>query len=45
MADALDSLRLMRTQERPAQVFVRGQGSWLWTATDAPSSTLPRAWR
>ncbi|MCR3858468.1 hypothetical protein K3Z84_24030, partial [Pseudomonas aeruginosa] len=22
MADALDSLRLMRTQERPAQVFV-----------------------
>lgn len=30
MADALDSLRLMRTQERPAQVFVRGQGSWLW---------------
>ncbi|MGE2388749.1 aminotransferase class III-fold pyridoxal phosphate-dependent enzyme [Pseudomonas aeruginosa] len=27
---ALDSLRLMRTQERPAQVFVRGQGSWLW---------------
>ncbi len=30
MADALDSLRLMRTQERPEQVFVRGQGSWLW---------------
>ncbi|KAB0736733.1 aspartate aminotransferase family protein, partial [Pseudomonas aeruginosa] len=30
MADALDSLRLMRTQERPGQVFVRGQGSWLW---------------
>ncbi|MEG6637314.1 hypothetical protein V2A89_33500, partial [Pseudomonas aeruginosa] len=23
MADALDSLRLMRTQERPEQVFVR----------------------
>ncbi|HCF3728190.1 aspartate aminotransferase family protein [Pseudomonas aeruginosa] len=30
MADTLDSLRLMRTQERPEQVFVRGQGSWLW---------------
>jgi acetylornithine/N-succinyldiaminopimelate aminotransferase len=28
--DALDSLRLMPSVMRPEQVFVRGQGSWLW---------------
>ena len=28
--DSLASLRLMPSVERPEQVFVRGQGSWLW---------------
>lgn len=30
--EALARLRLMRTMERPGQLFVRGQGSWLWDA-------------
>lgn len=32
--DALASLRLMPSVERPPQVFVRGQGSWLWDSED-----------
>lgn len=30
MRDLQAHLRLMRAVERPEQVFVRGQGSWLW---------------
>lgn len=30
MRDALACMRMMRTMERPSQLFVRGQGSWLW---------------
>lgn len=32
MRDALARMRVMRTVERPPQLFVRGQGSWLWDA-------------
>jgi len=32
MRDALACMRIMRTVERPPQLFVRGQGSWLWDA-------------
>jgi acetylornithine/N-succinyldiaminopimelate aminotransferase len=32
MRDLQAHLRVMRTVERPEQVFVRGQGSWLWDA-------------
>lgn len=28
--EALACMRMMRTLERPSQLFVRGQGSWLW---------------
>ncbi|GLK60029.1 MULTISPECIES: aspartate aminotransferase family protein [Azotobacter] len=30
MREALACMRMMRTLERPSQLFVRGQGSWLW---------------
>ncbi len=30
MRDVLACTRMMRTLERPSQLFVRGQGSWLW---------------
>ena len=30
----LSSERLMPSVERPQQVFVRGQGSWLWDSND-----------
>lgn len=33
MRDLQAHLRLMQTCERPEQVFVRGQGSWLWDAS------------
>ena len=32
--DILNSDRLMPSVERPQQVFVRGQGSWLWDSND-----------
>ena len=32
--DSLNSDRLMPSVERPQQVFVRGQGSWLWDSND-----------
>ena len=32
--DSLASLRLMPSVERPEQVFVRGQGSWLWDSSN-----------
>lgn len=32
--DSLNAERLMPSVERPAQVFVRGQGSWLWDSND-----------
>ncbi|WP_395604617.1 aspartate aminotransferase family protein [Pseudomonas sp. B21128] len=32
--DSLNSGRLMPSVERPQQVFVRGQGSWLWDSND-----------
>src|SRR5690349_1099932 len=30
----LSTARLMPSVERPQQVFVRGQGSWLWDSND-----------
>lgn len=32
--DGLNAERLMASVERPKQVFVRGQGSWLWDSYD-----------
>lgn len=34
MTDHLNAQRLMPSVERPHQVFVRGQGSWLWDSND-----------
>ncbi|PWB33658.1 aspartate aminotransferase family protein [Pseudomonas sp. NDM] len=34
MTDRLHAARLMSSVERPPQVFVRGQGSWLWDSND-----------
>lgn len=34
MTDHLNAQRLMPSIERPHQVFVRGQGSWLWDSND-----------
>ncbi|WP_460161379.1 aspartate aminotransferase family protein [Pseudomonas sp. S2_B10] len=34
MTDHLNAQRLMPSVDRPQQVFVRGQGSWLWDSND-----------
>ncbi|MCY1352715.1 Acetylornithine aminotransferase [compost metagenome] len=44
MRDPLANLRLMRTVERPAQVFVRGQGSWLWDADGRAYLDFSQGW-
>ncbi|CAD5109815.1 aminotransferase class III-fold pyridoxal phosphate-dependent enzyme [Zestomonas carbonaria] len=44
MRDPLASLRLMRTVERPPQVFVRGQGSWLWDAEGRAYLDFSQGW-
>lgn len=41
-ADELSRDRLMPSAERAAQVFVRGQGSWLWDNEGRAYLTLPR---
>ena len=33
-SESLSAERLMPSVERPQQVFVRGQGSWLWDSND-----------
>src|SRR5690606_532490 len=42
--DPLAALRLMRTVERPEQVFVRGQGSWLWDADGRAYLDFSQGW-
>ena len=42
--DALASLRLMNTVQRPEQVFVRGQGSWLWDAEGRAYLDFTQGW-
>ncbi|WP_027896141.1 acetylornithine transaminase [Zestomonas thermotolerans] len=44
MRDPLAALRLMRTVERPEQVFVRGQGSWLWDADGRAYLDFSQGW-
>ncbi len=44
MRDPLASLRLMKTVERPTQVFVRGQGSWLWDADGRAYLDFTQGW-
>ncbi|WP_350447552.1 acetylornithine transaminase [Pseudomonas solani] len=44
MRDPLAGLRLMRTVERPSQVFVRGQGSWLWDADGRAYLDFTQGW-
>ncbi|TBU92918.1 aminotransferase class III-fold pyridoxal phosphate-dependent enzyme [Phytopseudomonas dryadis] len=44
MRDALASLRLMSTVVRPEQVFVRGQGSWLWDAGGRAYLDFTQGW-
>eukprot|EP01031_Cornospumella_fuschlensis_P019611 gene19611-24030_t len=34
----------MRTVERPSQVFVRGQGSWLWDADGRAYLDFTQGW-
>ena len=34
ISESLSAERLMPSVERPQQVFVRGQGSWLWGSND-----------
>ena len=34
----------MRTVERPPQVFVRGQGSWLWDADGRAYLDFTQGW-
>lgn len=44
MRDPLASLRLMKTVERPAQLFVRGQGSWLWDSEGRAYLDFTQGW-
>ncbi|MDA8483936.1 acetylornithine transaminase [Pseudomonas resinovorans] len=44
MRDPLASLRLMKTVERPAQLFVRGQGSWLWDSESRAYLDFTQGW-
>lgn len=44
MRDALAGLRLMKTVERPAQLFVRGQGSWLWDSDGRAYLDFTQGW-
>ncbi|MFZ6048395.1 aminotransferase class III-fold pyridoxal phosphate-dependent enzyme [Pseudomonas sp. CR3202] len=44
MRDPLAGLRLMKTVERPAQLFVRGQGSWLWDADGRAYLDFTQGW-
>ena len=44
MRDALASLRLMPSVERPEQVFVRGQGSWLWDSEGRAYLDFTQGW-
>jgi acetylornithine/succinyldiaminopimelate/putrescine aminotransferase len=44
MRDPLASLRLMKTTERPAQLFVRGQGSWLWDSDGRAYLDFTQGW-
>lgn len=44
MRDPLAGMRLMKTVERPEQVFVRGQGSWLWDADGRAYLDFTQGW-
>lgn len=44
MRDPLASLRLMNTVVRPEQIFVRGQGSWLWDADGRAYLDFTQGW-
>ncbi|AYF88889.1 MULTISPECIES: aminotransferase class III-fold pyridoxal phosphate-dependent enzyme [unclassified Pseudomonas] len=44
MRDALAGLRLMKTVERPDQLFVRGQGSWLWDSEGHAFLDFTQGW-
>lgn len=44
MLEPMASAQLMRTVERPAQVFVRGQGSWLWDAAGQAYLDFTQGW-
>lgn len=44
MRDPLAGMRLMSTVERPGQVFVRGQGSWLWDADGRAYLDFTQGW-
>ncbi|WP_263144446.1 aminotransferase class III-fold pyridoxal phosphate-dependent enzyme [Pseudomonas sp. RIT-PI-AD] len=44
MRDPLANRRLMHTLERPSQLFVRGQGSWLWDVEGRAYLDFSQGW-